>query len=67
MRAEHVAEAALLQRGDELSIGRALDVRRPIRVHRTADHEEFRRLQDLGHGAEIVAAARRSPASTRFG
>jgi hypothetical protein len=64
---ENIAEAPRLERRLELSVGRPLDVGRPIRRHRTSDHEKLSRSHDPSHGGEIVAAARRGPTVTQFG
>jgi len=59
VRPEHVAKTTRSQRCVELFVGSTHDIRGAIRRNRTADHEKLCRLHDLGHGAEIVAAARR--------
>ena len=51
-RAEHAAILARADRGRELSIRRPFDVARAIRLHGTADNEEFRRLDDFRHEAD---------------
>ncbi len=50
---EHAAVSARVDRGRELSIRRPFDVARAIRLHGTADNEEFRRLDDFRHEVRL--------------
>src|SRR5690606_12167181 len=55
-RGEHVTEALLADAPQQLRVGRALDVARPIRLDRPADDEIISGLGYLRHSGAIVGA-----------
>ena len=52
-RVEHEDVVARAQRGLERAVRGAFDVAQPVRLHRAADHEKLRRLDDLRHSRRL--------------